>query len=453
MQTLAGWLRAAGHHVLLLDPLLTGQSEDRTARRAAAYQPDLVGLCVMSAADLPSALALGCAVERARPGVQVVVGGNLVSTEPRVACHALPAGWRLIRYEGERALGALLDPRAAPSQLPGAVLRSPDGAYQGTVTPQPLEELDRAPLAARDLSSLLVERGQAVNIQGARGCAGACDYCSSPGFPYPGGKRWRGRSPQRVVEELAQVNAHTGAQLFNFVDDDFFGPRAGAAQRAHELARLIGSRRLRIAFSIQARPGAVTPQAASDLAGAGLAYAFVGLESLTPGRLQAWGRHPGAADPWAPVRALQSVGVTVQVGFIPFHPAATVETIAAELAELRQHGQLNLRTAANRLLAVPGAALWRRQQDQHGDKLASGPAPVPLPEQLEQLHRDLQRRLAPLRADWLQAACAWPAATLARKALGPQHQAAQRVAGKLQQRLDQLDRQVWEAARAALDQL
>jgi len=58
-------------------------------------------------------------------------------------------------------------------------------------------------------------------VQGKRGCANRCLYCTYPGIE---GREWRMREPGAVAEEIAAAMRDTGARRFEFVDSIFNQP-------------------------------------------------------------------------------------------------------------------------------------------------------------------------------------------------------------------------------------
>lgn len=416
IESLAGFLRSHGHEVLLLDAMLSGETEAAIAGRAAAFQPDVVGFSAMSAGDLESIRTIhGKMLETCLDRRwHTVVGGNAVSTEPDLVCDALPAGTFCIRYEGEGPLLALIEALSRGSgyeEVPSLVVRDTDGGVLRTAPGQPIADPDTLPFAARDLAGVAISRSRLVNIQGSRGCVGSCTYCAAPGFP-GGGKRWRGRSPRNIAEEMAFLAREHGAYLFNIVDDDFLGPEESSLRRAREFAAALKRRRLRVAFNIQARPSSLTPPAIEALAAAGLTYLFLGFESDDPKVLRRWGRRDDPAVVWELVECLRARGVEVQVGCITFHPDATLSSIKRMAGSLEAHGLLNYRTATNRLQALPGSKIYERaKRDGLVPPGALGTfAPAIKDGRVERLHEHLMYTLLPMRPAWVQAACALPIA-------------------------------------------
>lgn len=404
IEQLGACRRACGDSVLLLDGWLEGLSDERLARRAAAFQPDAVGFSVMTAREVPSVCAIHseCVRVLGEARVRWVAGGNFVSSEPDAAARLLPEAMRLVRFEGEHALDDLQTSEADAAR---------------TVVGRPVGDLETLPAPLRPFIDTVVANGWAVNLQGSRGCVGACEYCASPGRPRPeGGARWRGRSAAHIADELQAIQTATGARTFNFVDEDFLGPPRGSRARAEALLAEVRRRRLRASFGIQVRPASLTEDIVGFLTDAGVSYVFLGIESDDPTDFRRWGR-PWTDDPWRFVRLFREMGADVGAGVLLFHPYSTLPKIRRFATKLVESGLLCHRTAVNRMDAMPGSALHARAR---ADGLLGadvvGPRPLPFQDvAVEALFRDVTAALAPLGPPSMHAVCAMPSLSTRRR--------------------------------------
>jgi len=398
--------RVDGHAVLLLDPMLSGQSEETTARRAAAFRPDVVGFTAMSSGDVESIRSVTAQLNALCPTPpRLIVGGSLVSTEPDRAIRVLPAGVVCVRHEGETVIQALLtrwEHGKAIDDVPSLTFLDSSATVTSTVSASPAQDLDALPFPARDFAPSLLERGLSANIQGSRGCVGACKYCCVPAFRRPGSPPWRAKSPARIAEEMAALVRSYGVRTFNFVDDDFLGPRESSLERAAMLAHAIQDLDLRVAFSIQARPSSLGPNVVPILARAGLVYVFLGIEADDQLTLDHWGRREQVNDAWEAVRCLRGEGIEPQAGCILFHPDATLKTITRAASRLRRHGLLNYRTATNRLRLLPGSELRARLGPDPQDQELGTALDADLKDAgASSLLQSVEYALEPLRSPWV----------------------------------------------------
>jgi radical SAM superfamily enzyme YgiQ (UPF0313 family) len=410
IETLAAALREKSHEVLLLDAMLGGQSEKRLAAAIAGYRPEVLGFSAMSSGDYHSIVSILGAVSGIRSGgpTRIVVGGNSVSTEPGLLFRHLPRGALGVRFEGELPLLGILDALRdgkEPEDVPSVAWM--DGAGRLRLNPpQPaIDELDGLPFPCREFGPVLAARGMALNIQGSRGCLGSCAYCPAPSFPSGGkGARWRPKSPDRIADEMADAIRSYGVRNFNFVDDDFLGPDAGARDRAFGIADAIRRRGLRVAFSVQVRPSSLESGAMEALAEAGLYRLFVGVENDDHGILRSWGR-PGSPDlALAAIDAARGLGVDAQAGAMLFHPDSTLESVGRFASLLSRMGLFDCRAALSRLQCLPGSRL-------HLLGGREGPFAPPLKDpRVGFFYESLEELLRPMLPAWTYAACALPTA-------------------------------------------
>ena len=62
-----------------------------------------------------------------------------------------------------------------------------------------------------------------MHLQTSRGCPHRCGFCYNSAF---NGRRWRGKSPARVVDEMAVLlRRFPHAKILDPVDDNFFVDR------------------------------------------------------------------------------------------------------------------------------------------------------------------------------------------------------------------------------------
>ncbi|RJQ56588.1 MAG: radical SAM protein [Actinobacteria bacterium] len=401
LEYLAASRQARGDAVLVLDGAISGSSDVKVARRAASFEPDVIGFSVMTAQEAPSVRAIHSELTLAVDGRRVgyVAGGNLVSTEPENADRLLPRPMLLVRNEGEAELDEIAKSWAAGESDETERVRAG----------RTVAEIDRLPFPLRPFASQILGSGWAFNLQGSRGCCGGCRHCASPGMTSTGRNRWRGRSPAGIVDEIEELKTSFGAESFNFVDEDFLGPNAHAAERARDFAGELRKRKHKISFGIQVRPDSLSDEIVETLTDVGLVYVFVGVESDDPEDFRRWGR-PWTADPYRFVDRLRERGAEVNAGVMLFHSHSTFEGIRRFARKLAAHRLLEYRSAINRQDAMPGSRLYREAAEAGLiDPMTPGPQHVPFVNPgIEEFRRDLLVALGPLGPPSMEALCSLP---------------------------------------------
>lgn len=181
-----------------------------------------------------------------RTRARVIVGGPGAS----LASEFIEAGADcVVQGEAEFRLTAIVDALAGTGALDaiaGIAYRDPTGAMRETTPAPQIADLDSLPFPYRP-AELVPLYGEEINpvshrpnvsIMASRGCPFRCSFCSSH-------EVWqakvRTRSPESVLEEIAQVLARWPNAYFTFVDD-IFGQSADWVDR---FCRQVLERRLR----------------------------------------------------------------------------------------------------------------------------------------------------------------------------------------------------------------
>ena len=393
IERLAGYLHSAGvADVTVLDRRLYQQERraglvrsrfwDDVRESCAKREPSVVGLSLMTSADVPDALRIISRMRSLYPSARLVVGGLYVTTDRQGAQARLPHAATLLSGEGELSLLQVVTGAAAQAET-----LTPDGwapAYR--------PHLER-----------YAARGCAVNMQTSRGCPGACTFCATPMLGAEL-RRWTPRSLSLVVDEIeTEATRLVGAGLpavFNFVDDDF-----GPLERVEALACELGKRHLRVAFALEMRLASLIgqPDLAARLAKlheAGLTRVFVGVESLRRDTLRRWHKAYDVARLPEVLSACAKAGITLQAGYILWHADQTVAGACAEVEALARMGLYSHRMALSRLIVFPGCALADTNSDAVGFQRMDAPA--------ERFYRQFGEQSQALTSGWSSAALSEP---------------------------------------------
>lgn len=222
--TLAAVARNQGHIVQFadLDYLSHHLPVDHFAVEAANWiadaRADLYGFGTICD-SYPLTLRVAREVARLCPAAKIILGGPQASVTDLEVLLALPEVDLVVRGEAEETFAALLQKMEAGhdwSKLPGLTLRGPFGPQRTAVAPL-LSNLDIIPDPAWDLDPVFAQRPDA-SVEMGRGCPFACDFCSTNDFFR---RKYRMKSPARVLGQMAEIARRYGFRKFSLVHDMF----------------------------------------------------------------------------------------------------------------------------------------------------------------------------------------------------------------------------------------
>ncbi|MEV1155999.1 radical SAM protein [Micromonospora chokoriensis] len=344
---------------------------EEAVKEIAEFAPHLICFTLMSL-NVPSCLDFARAVRDVYPEPVIACGGpagtftgtEILRGNPYVDLVAVGEGEPLILDLAQRlALGDGVE------DCPGVAYRAADGSLRQN-PPRPLvHNLDVLPYPARDQLTAHGNRLEYVRISTSRGCVARCTFCSAPnlGNRVQPGKAWRGRSAESVLDEITHLVREHQFRTFDFVDSTFEDPDGGRVgkKRVRAIAQGILDRGLSIYYNVCMRAenwsDTLEDHDLLDLmVRSGLEKVNVGIESGVPEELLLWEKKATVEDNVTIIRMLREHGIYLAMGFIPFHPYATVESLVQNADFLRQHAGHNLRRLTERLEVYPGTSIETR---------------------------------------------------------------------------------------------
>jgi hypothetical protein len=209
---------------------------------------------------------------------------------------------------------------------------------------------------------------------GSRGCLSNCDYCCITTLHrMVAGKRFRQRSPESIVAEMAWLYHERGVRQFIFQDDNFLVPQVERnLERIDALDRLMRRRGLRrIALALKCRPADVDRQVFLRLREMGLLRVFLGIESGSGAGLRSIGRRQTVAQEHQALSLCEELGISTQYTIIMFHPEATLPSMREDLAFVSAHpGHPMSYCRAEIYTGTPLEQRMRREGRAYGNYLA-----------------------------------------------------------------------------------
>jgi len=188
------------------------------ARQIGAIDADVYGFGSICSA-YPLTLRIAKRVKEIHPDSTILIGGPQASVVAEVTLKVFRFVDFVLRGEAEESLPIFVDELSHQrrfERVPGLVFRSILGVQRNGDAPI-ITNLDALPLPAYHLTGEL--RGaRTAALELGRGCPFACTFCSTNDFFR---RRFRLRSPQRVIEDMSVIDSEFGISDFDLFHDMF----------------------------------------------------------------------------------------------------------------------------------------------------------------------------------------------------------------------------------------
>jgi radical SAM superfamily enzyme YgiQ (UPF0313 family) len=307
----AAWLASSGRR----GGFVRHVAED-LARRGA----DVYGFGTICS-SYPLTLRIATTLKELDPGCRIVLGGPQATATADETVAAFPAVDAVVRGEADAVFPALLDALASSSDLaavPGLTYRSGGGVVHTRDAPL-IDDLDALPSPAYHLYPAL-RRAESVPLEVGRGCPFSCTFCSTSAFF---GRRFRLKSPARIVEEMRTLLRTYGLDCFELVHDNFTVDRSRVVAFCDALASCGEG----FSWSCSSRTDSLDDDLLEQMRSAGCTGVFFGIESGSPTIQRAIGKRLDLAAARTRLRRIDRRGIPATVAFITGFPEETPEDL------------------------------------------------------------------------------------------------------------------------------
>jgi anaerobic magnesium-protoporphyrin IX monomethyl ester cyclase len=331
LASLAAVLEENGHSVRIIDASALGASLSWVQHEIRKEQPNIVGV-TSTTPTIQEALAIVEAAKDGCPSAITIVGGPHVTFLPVETLRECSQLDVVCVGEGERTILELtqaIEHKASLSKVRGIVYRSGDHIIK--TPPQPLiDDLDSLPFPARhllpmDRYTILGKKAIIGHLMTSRGCPFNCTFCASSLLF---GKRFRGRSPKNVVDEIEQVVSEYDPESIEFSDDEFTLDRKRVGGICDEIRR----RGLSIIWACSSRVDVISRELLQKMRAAGCFFIYYGVESGSQRILNLMRKGITMEQVIDAIRWTKEVGIETLASYIIGFPDETEEDIGKTIA-------------------------------------------------------------------------------------------------------------------------
>ena len=330
--------RAAGVTPILYDAMSLDVGWDEIRAEIRRHRPAYVASYAITA-TIDKCLELGRVVREEAPQAKYILGG----VHPTFMWRELLEDENspvdiVVRGEGERTVEELFKALLKGDDLAdvaGLGYRDEAGKVHGTRARLFLKDLEEYP-AAFDIVDwstyryFVIPHGRLGAVATSRGCNYTCTFCSQQKF---WAKSWRGREPQKVVEEVQLLNEKYGANVILFTDEY---PTADPDRWEEILDRIIAlNKELYILLETRA-PDIVRDKAIlAKYRKAGIVHVYVGLEATDQETLDLINKEASVDEGRESLDLIRQYGMMSETSFVLGFPDETEESVRRTLKMAR----------------------------------------------------------------------------------------------------------------------
>lgn len=361
IMSLSAVLKRAGHECVMFDQANPETPNDTIVAEIRRRRPGLVGLSFLSTTSYPYAKVLARQIRADNAQVPLAFGGVFATLNAVLVKQQCPEVDFVCRGEGEQLLLDLVERLDDPGSVAGVtwadgdrVVHNPDRTLDRRLDQWPFPDRESLPLEFVESMPLdvptVLSMDRFTTVQTSRGCPWSCVFCDIPIFNEG---KWRSRSPQHVVGELAHLQREGYGAVY-FVDDHFLLQ----PKRIDAICKGIADAGVTIKWGCEGRVGSTAEHLFPAMVRAHCRTVMFGVESGSQAVLDRLKKRQTLADVETAVTAAKRAGVEIVHGFfVVGSPGETVEDMHATFDFA---ARLPLDTFAfNRLCVYRGTPLWQ----------------------------------------------------------------------------------------------
>jgi anaerobic magnesium-protoporphyrin IX monomethyl ester cyclase len=292
----------------------------------AKRQPDVVGVTSSTLTYNPASEIVKTAKE-VLPNCLTILGGPHVTVLDEQTLKESPETDIIVRGEGEQTMLELADLASKSGsknlqEIEGItfrensqIIRTKDRAF--------IQNLDELPHPAYEYFSLdeyKISGKMYLPIITSRGCPFQCTFCLASKMC---GKRFRTRSPEKVVDELEWLRDIHRADVFAFYDDTFTFDKKRALEICEEMKH-IG---FNLPWDCRTRVDRITPEVLAKMRDANCLLIHFGVESGSQKMLDSMKKGTTVEQNAAGIKMAKDAGISVAISVVVGYPGETAEML------------------------------------------------------------------------------------------------------------------------------
>ncbi|MCX6340581.1 MAG: radical SAM protein [Candidatus Aureabacteria bacterium] len=361
IMSLSAVLRRAGHECVLFDQANPETPREVIIEEIHRQRPALVGLSFLSTTSYPYAKILARQIRAADAKVLLAFGGVFATLNAEHIKLQCPEVDFVCRGDGEQLILDLVERLDDPAGVAGLtwmkdgqVVHNPNREMDRDLDQWPFPDRDGLPLEFVESMPLdvpvVLSMERFTTMQTSRGCPWQCVFCDVPIFSEG---KWRSRSPQHVVDELAHLQKLGYGSVY-FVDDNFLLQ----PKRIEAICKGINDTGITIRWGCEGRVDSVVQHLFPAMAKAHCHALMFGIESGSQKVLDRLGKKHTLAEVESAVANAKRAGIDIVHGF--FVVGSPDETIEDMKATFDFASRIRLDTFSfNRLCVYRGTPLWQ----------------------------------------------------------------------------------------------
>lgn len=326
---IASYLRKQGYEVVLIG--FDEKSIDY--RKIEELNPKVIGVPVYEV-NKQAVYTFFKQVRKILPDTVLTVGGSVPTYSGKEMLEECQYIDLAVRGEGEYTFHEVVekaDDKHLWHQIEGITYRSGQGIHENQAR-QTRVDFKNLPFPSRDF---MAKNGTKIAmLSTSRGCGAQCSFCASQLFF----KKWRGREPERVVDEIEEVVNRFGIKAFDFIDSSLEDPNP---DRMHRIAQGIVDRNLNIFYYAHIRAEfhkKATHEIMTALKQSGLCTVCIGVESGNEADLKLYNKIANTGDMEKAIELFRKYDINIEPGYINFNPYSTFEGLHQNIDFLEKYG-------------------------------------------------------------------------------------------------------------------